>query len=134
MLSGESTPQIKEPISLRDKQDTFNFESDKIHVLFGGTKILLVHESVNSIKTPNEGCLALVLKTGFSTQQGELVRMIIYSTERVTANNWESLFFILFLLIFAIIAAYYVWTEGTKNKERKQSKVLLDCILIVICT
>jgi cation-transporting ATPase 13A1 len=55
---------------------------------------------------------------------------MIYSTERVSANNAEALLFILFLLIFAIAASWYVWDEGVK-KDRKRSKLLLDCVLIV---
>ena len=73
---------------------------------------------------------AIVTKTGFETSQGSLVRTMIYSTERVSANNAEALFFILFLLIFALAAAWYVWDEGVK-KDRKPSKLLLDCILII---
>lgn len=80
---------------------------------------------------PDKGCIGYVLCTGFSSQQGALVRTIVFSTERVTANTLESLFFILFLLFFALIAASYVWMEGIGNPKRKQSKVLLDCILIV---
>ncbi|KAJ3398723.1 hypothetical protein HDU80_008630 [Chytriomyces hyalinus] len=133
MLSGESTPQLKESIGVRDMTDVFDMETDKNHVLFGGTKILQVTPASEnaSMIAPDKGCIACVLKTGFSTQQGKLVRTIIYGTERITANNAESLFFILFLLIFAIAAAWYVWTEGTKNEERVKSKILLDCILII---
>ncbi|KAJ3411685.1 hypothetical protein HDV05_001846 [Chytridiales sp. JEL 0842] len=136
MLSGESTPQLKESTSLREEDDIFDIEADKNYCLFGGTKVLQVTAPVKTSATkrivpPDGGCVAYVLRTGFSTQQGALVRTIIYSTERVTANNLESLLFILFLLIFAIAAAYYVWTEGIKNEERKRSKVLLDCILII---
>ncbi|KAJ3085284.1 hypothetical protein HK102_000140 [Quaeritorhiza haematococci] len=133
MLSGESTPQLKESIAMRDADDVFDIDVDRNYVLFGGTKVLQVTQPEKGavLTTPDGGCLAYVLRTGFSTQQGKLVRTIIYSTERVTANNLESLFFILFLLIFAVIAAWYVWVEGTKNEERKRSKVLLDCILII---
>ncbi|KAJ3071425.1 hypothetical protein HDU98_005354 [Podochytrium sp. JEL0797] len=133
MLSGESTPQLKESISTRDATDVFDMESDKHHVLYGGTKILQVTPPApgSILMAPDCGCIALVLKSGFSTQQGDLVRTIIYSNERITANNAESLYFILFLLVFAIAAAYYVWTEGIKNEDRKKEKILLDCILIV---
>lgn len=160
MLSGESTPQLKESVWLREDGDVLNIDADKGSVVFGGTKVLQVsppkYQNDTSTtaptgagfgggteedsdfpvnwripKSPDGGCIATVLRTGFSTQQGKLVRMIIYSTERITANNLESLLFILFLLFFAIIAAGYVWNEGINNPNRKQSKVLLDCILII---
>eukprot|EP00842_Homolaphlyctis_polyrhiza_P005150 jgi/Hompol1/5636/HPOL_004583-RA len=133
MLSGESTPQLKESVDLREDNEIFNIKSDKNNVLYGGTKILQVTppESSHKIQTPDGGCLAVVLRTGFGTQQGKLVRTIIYSTERVSANNIESLFFILFLLFFAIIASWYVWTTGSQDEERNQSKLLLHCVLII---
>ncbi|TPX49333.1 hypothetical protein SeMB42_g02634 [Synchytrium endobioticum] len=133
MLSGESTPQLKENVASRDSSHVFSINDDKIHVLFGGTKIIQVSTPPPDapLRPPDGGCLAYVLRTGFSTQQGKLVRTIVYSTERVTANNLESLLFILFLLVFAIIAAAYVWIEGNKMEGRKRSKILLDCILII---
>ncbi|KAJ2993374.1 hypothetical protein HDV02_002451 [Globomyces sp. JEL0801] len=132
MLSGESTPQLKEPIQLREDEDILKISDDKAHILFGGTKILQVSaDTTCAIKTPDGGCLAVVLRTGFATQQGKLVRTIIYSTERVTANNAESLFFILFLLVFAVIAAWYVWTNGVRIDDRDKTKLLLHCIMII---
>lgn len=61
---------------------------------------------------PDAGCLAVVLRTGFGTTQGQLVRTMIFSTETMSANNFESFLFIGFLLIFAIAASAYVWIKG----------------------
>ncbi|KAI9105844.1 hypothetical protein DFS34DRAFT_31509 [Phlyctochytrium arcticum] len=133
MLSGESTPQLKEPLSSREPDDVVSHKNDKNNMLYGGTKVLQVSAvpEGHPLRPPDNGALAYVVRTGFGTQQGKLVRTIIYSTERITANNLESLYFILFLLVFAIMAAWYVWTEGTRNEERDRSKILLKCILII---
>ena len=145
MLSGESTPLLKDSIQLRDGSERLDPEGlDKNAFLWGGTKILQVthatasedaSETVPSIASgvpppPDHGAMAIIVKTGFETSQGNLLRTMIYSTERVSANNAEALLFILFLLIFAIAASWYVWTEGVQ-KDRKRSKLLLDCVLII---
>ncbi|KAF9340586.1 hypothetical protein BGZ91_001256 [Linnemannia elongata] len=110
MLSGESTPLLKEGIMLREADDVLELNgADKLNVLYGGTKVLQVTPPTSSLKAPDGGCICYVVRTGFGTAQGKLVRTMVYSTERVTANNLEALLFILFLLIFAIVAAYYVW-------------------------
>lgn len=141
MLSGESTPLLKESIQLRPADARLEPEGlDKNAFLWGGTKILqITHGNPDDPKPPvasgvppppDKGAMAIVIKTGFETSQGSLVRTMIYSTERVSANNVEALLFILFLLIFAIAASWYVWTEGVL-KDRKRSKLLLDCVLII---
>ncbi|KAK4205065.1 putative type V cation-transporting ATPase [Triangularia verruculosa] len=140
MLSGESTPLLKDSIQLRPGEAEIDTEGlDKNSFLWGGTKVLqITHGNTEEERPklasgvpapPDNGAMAIVTKTGFETSQGSLVRTMIYSTERVSANNAEALFFILFLLIFALAASWYVWDEGVK-KDRKRSKLLLDCILI----
>ncbi|KAI0794848.1 endoplasmic reticulum Ca-transporting P-type ATPase [Abortiporus biennis] len=128
MLSGESTPLLKESIELLEPKENLDIDHNhKNAVLFSGTKVL---QSASGGDTPDNGCLGVVLRTGFGTTQGQLVRTMIFSTERVSANNAESFLFIGFLLIFAIAASWYVWTKGIE-RELKKSKLLLDCVLII---
>ncbi|EPS35274.1 hypothetical protein H072_11456 [Dactylellina haptotyla CBS 200.50] len=141
MLSGESTPLLKDSVALRPADALIEPEGmDKNSILYGGTKVLQVTHAAGGEENPetnvmvplapDNGALAVVTKTGFETSQGQLVRTMIYSTEPVSANNVEALLFILFLLMFAIAASWYVWTEGVLQ-DRKRSKLLLDCVLIV---
>jgi len=145
MLSGESTPLLKDSVQLRPGDSSIDPEGlDKNAFLYGGTKVLQVThanasegapETVPTLASgvkppPDNGAMAIIVKTGFETSQGSLVRTMIYSTERVSANNVEALLFILFLLIFAIAASWYVWQEGVAQ-DRKRSKLLLDCVLII---
>ena len=145
MLSGESTPLLKDSIQLRPGEERIDPEAlDKNAFLWGGTKVLQVshgnasEDAAEIVPTlasgvkppPDNGAMAVVVKTGFETSQGSLVRTMIFSTERVSADNAEALLFILFLLVFAIAAAWYVWTEGVIN-DRKRSKLLLDCVMII---
>ncbi|KAF6151874.1 hypothetical protein GIB67_010448 [Kingdonia uniflora] len=132
ILTGESTPQWKVSAVGRGMEEKLSAKRDKGHILFGGTKILQ-HTSDRSfpLKTPDGGCLATVLRTGFETSQGKLMRTILFSTERVTANSWESGLFILFLVIFAVIAAGYVLKKGLEDPTRSKYKLFLSCTLII---
>lgn len=132
LLTGESTPQWKGPVVGRDLSERLSIRKDKAHVLFGGTKILQhTPDKSAAMKTPDGGCVALVLRTGFDTTQGKLMRTILFSTERVTANSWESGLFILFLVFFALIAAGYVLQKGLENPNASRYKLFLNCSLII---
>lgn len=140
MLTGESVPLMKEAItSLHDgdMDAALSIKSGhKSHILFGGTRVLThspatVSITTPSTKPPDTGCICFVLRTGFGSSQGKLMRTILYSTESVTANSSEAAFFILFLLIFALAASGYVLYHRYTNEPGARYKLLLRCVLII---
>jgi len=136
LLTGESVPQVKEGIDQLDMSSTFNENENLVSVINGGTKILqfIPAEKGNltgALRPTDKGCPALVVRTGFSTTQGQLLRTILYGSKRVTANNKETGLFIAILLSFAIAASYHLYTEGSKDETKSKFKLLLECTYIL---
>lgn len=140
MLTGESVPLMKEalgPLDEANKELSLSLkDTHKSHILFGGTRVLthtpgVVCDATPSTKSPDGGCICYVLRTGFGSSQGKLMRTILFSTESVSANSSEAALFILFLLVFAIAASGYVLYHKYTDEPGARYKLLLRCVLIV---
>jgi manganese-transporting P-type ATPase len=59
------------------------------------------------------------------------MRQILFSCERVTAENPEVYVYLFILLCCACSAALYVLVESLKDPSRSRYKILLHCVLIV---
>lgn len=141
ILTGESQPLVKESVAQKDEVDEILDIKGlhKQHILNSGTEILqhIPSEDVNKdlehlAKVPVEdGICCYVLKNGFETKQGKLMRMILFSSDRVTVESNEVYYYLLILLIFALIASHHVMQEGLKDPDRSRYKIMLRCVMII---
>jgi cation-transporting ATPase 13A1 len=141
-LTGESVPLMKDAVQpdTKDKEGTerkLAFDGrDRLHTLFSGTQIVSAgtsgaHCGGDVPKTPDGGCLCYVLRTGFSSSQGELVQLIEFSTQKVSADSKEIFMALFLLLIFALVAAGYVMKTGLEKGDRTTHELLLKCVIII---
>ncbi|CAM9985872.1 unnamed protein product, partial [Ectocarpus fasciculatus] len=132
MLTGESVPQAKTSllsaggaaggaswVKVEDGTDS----PHRKHVIFSGTKVLQYADDdgreagpgsdlAGLPPPPDKGCPCVVLRTGFETSQGQLMKTILFATKRVAAgSDWETGVFILILLVFAAVASAFVLAE-----------------------
>ena len=145
MLTGESVPQMKVHVASGIEEPLDMIGRHRQHIVSAGTNIMMHQNSSNSNsarfkKVPRAGSSALavgyVLRTGFDTTQGKLCRTILFSADRVTVSSKEAYFFILILLLFALVACAYVLYDGlviTPRTETPRStfKLLLSVSHII---
>jgi cation-transporting ATPase 13A1 len=81
--------------------------------------------------TPDGGALCYALRTGFSSSQGELVRMIEFSTQSVSGDSREILCALAILFVFALVSAGYVLKKGLEKGATTTHALLLKCVIII---
>lgn len=106
MLTGESVPVTKTPIpNPQAKQDPnnelYNTLKHKRHTLYCGTSVLQTRYF------KGERVLAVVVKTGFTTMKGGLIRSILYPKAVDFKFFTDALKFVGVLGIFAVIGLTY---------------------------
>ena len=143
MLNGESVPQIKESIMKMEYLQNSNLDIKNKHknsIIFAGTKVLKAERNEENeplpknikMPPPSNGAVCLVIKTGFDTIQGKLLRKVLYDNKANQQGNKKNDFIIiLILLIFAFLASFYVLKEGIQREVSFPNKLLIRCLIII---
>ena len=130
LLTGETAPQWKAAAPGTEEQ--LALKCHRAHIVFGGTKIVQHSEGkLPGLRPPDGGCLAIVLRTGFCSEQGKLMRTILFSTDSVSAHSREAGVFIAILLCFAVAAAALVLHQGLQDERRSRWKLFLHATLVL---
>ena len=149
LLTGESVPQLKQALDTTTRDGNGDGETtrldlqDNLHkesILFGGTKLLVANaDTAESLATdgsgdlpPDRGVTGMVLRTGFETAQGNLLRTMAHSTRIADGiHTWDTFVFILLLVGCALAAAAMVLREGWHDERRNRFRLGLHVIIIV---
>ncbi|CAK1546719.1 unnamed protein product [Leptosia nina] len=126
MLTGESVPVTKTALQRIDKE--FNLKEHNSSILFCGTKV----EQTRYYN--NEPVRALVLRTGYNTSKGQLVRSILYPVPADFKFDRDSYKFLFILACIAVLGLSY--TVGLKAYRSLTVRDIiikaLDIITIVV--
>ncbi|KAM9613608.1 putative cation-transporting ATPase 13A4 isoform 8-T9 [Morphnus guianensis] len=131
MLTGESIPVTKTHLPQADNFKPWRMhcaEDYKKHVLFCGTEVI-------QTKADDTGVVkAVVLRTGFNTAKGDLVRSILYPKPMNFKLYRDALRFLMCLIAFAAIGMIYTVCVFALNGEEAGEvvKKSLDVITIAV--
>lgn len=105
---GESFPETKTPVP--DLDEPYCSDIHKRHTLFCGTQVLQTRYY------GQDKVLAVVIRTGFTTAKGELVRSILYPKPIGFKFYMDSLKFVLIMFVVALVGiCYCVYVYVTKG-------------------
>lgn len=123
MLTGESVPVMKD--SLPNIDHCYDIEKDKRFSLYEGTKVI-------QTRGPHGEALALVVRTGYQTLKGKLVRTILYPKPTKFKFYRDSMLFILALGITSIIGFIIVVPSFVKQGNDASEIVIRSLDLVTI--
>ncbi|XP_075058375.1 putative cation-transporting ATPase 13A4 [Mixophyes fleayi] len=129
MLTGESIPVTKTQLPHLD--DTmpwkqYSGEDYKRHVLFCGTEV------IRTESTTQGPARAVVLRTGFNTTKGDMVRSILYPKPLNFKLNRDVKGFFIFLTCLAIIGIIYAVTIYVQRKVPAW-RIIVESLVLVVC-
>ncbi|KAK4476206.1 hypothetical protein MN116_001418 [Schistosoma mekongi] len=128
-LTGESLPITKIPLpNGQYKNASFDFRSCARHVLFSGTSVIQTRGDIN------KRVLAVVIRTGFMTTKGELVRSIMFPKPMKFKFTQDAFQFLGALCVVALVGLCVSVYLMYWNKKDLYYVILrpLDLVTIVI--
>lgn len=125
MLTGESVPAIKNPIP--HTQDIYNFEKDQKYTLYSGTKV------IQTRRIGDQRVFGVVIKTGFMTTKGGLIRDILYPKPNRFSFYKDSLLYLLVFFFMAIIG-YCSAIEALKEDDYEADDFVLNFLDLITIT
>ncbi|XP_041848724.1 probable cation-transporting ATPase 13A3 isoform X2 [Melanotaenia boesemani] len=130
MLTGESVPVTKTslPSSGDEAGRSYSMEEHKRHTLFCGTHVIQTRFYTGELVK------AVVVRTGFSTEKGQLVRSILYPKPTDFKLYRDAYFFLLCLVGVAGIGFIYTIVLSIINKVPAKTIIVesLDIITITV--
>ncbi|KAM5163814.1 putative cation-transporting ATPase 13A4 isoform 2-T2 [Mantella aurantiaca] len=129
MLTGESVPVMKTSLPNIDNSlawKVYSGEDYKRHVLFCGTEII---QAQSSHKTYVK---AVVLRSGFNTAKGELVRSILYPKPVNFKLHRDAIRFLIGLVLISVVGVIYIAIVNTKNNGSTTYTVLWCFLLMTV--
>ncbi|XP_022903351.2 polyamine-transporting ATPase 13A3-like [Onthophagus taurus] len=126
MLTGESIPVTKTPP--HESDEIYNPDSHKRNTLYSGTHI------IQSRYYDDKYVLARVIKTGFDTTKGALVKSIMFPTPIGLEFYKDAMKFVLFLFLIAGSGMCYCLYLYINREAAVQDIILrvLDIVTIVV--
>jgi len=143
LLTGESVPQLKSSLEVdmagvptSTTGNTLDLQEHKQFILFGGTTMLVSNSGQSTLdgvpNPPDDGAVGMVLRTGFETAQGSLLRTMAHTQKAVDGiHTRDTYVFILMLLCCAVASATVVWNHGWADEDRNKFRLILHVIIIV---
>lgn len=125
MLTGESVPVIKDPLPDRE-EFIYEIDKDKLYTLYQGTEVVQLGQ--------DKEALGVVMRTGFHTLKGKLVRSILFPKPNEFKFYQESLWFVALLAVMAVIG-FFITLKPMLDAEVETKSVAtrsLDLITITV--
>jgi len=128
-LTGESFPVSKKTFQDMecDEHTCFDINKMKAHTLQYGTRVMQVnycHSDENHVRT-------LVLRTGFCTLKGRLIRNIVYPKAINFLFFREALRFLTFLACLGVLGFIYTFIVLSKQGNTTSEEIFLNSLDII---